>query len=121
MGQSVLRQGVIARLKAAMAFGLRWFAERECVNIPQLECRELKWRHSDDPVNRVCGPRMTQSSLFEGPVDSRNESFGDRVNYPGKLHSLRAVGCLANAHGKDGGDLFLLHQAVPLTAIGLLG
>jgi hypothetical protein len=70
MGQSVLRQGVIARLKAAMTFGLCGFAERESVNIPLPECRELKWRHSDDPVNRVCGPRMTQSSLFEGPVDS---------------------------------------------------
>ena len=43
MGQSVLRQGVIARLKAAMTFGLCGFAERESVNIPLPECRELKW------------------------------------------------------------------------------
>ena len=70
MGQSVLRQGVIARLKAAMALGLCGFAERESVNIPLLECRELKWRHSDDPVDSVHGPRMTQSSLFEGSVVS---------------------------------------------------
>lgn len=42
---SVLRQGVIARLKAATEAlaPLCGCAERECVNIPQPECRELKW------------------------------------------------------------------------------
>ena len=71
MGQSVLRQGVIARLKAATGlFGvLCGYAERECVNIPQLECRELKWQHVDDPDNHMDWPRMTQSPLFEGRVD----------------------------------------------------
>lgn len=123
MGQSVLRQGVIARLKAdtAQLAGMYGLAERECVNIPQPGCRDLKWQHIDDPVYRVHRPRMTQSSLFEGRVDPLNDSLGDRVHYPGKLHFLRAVGCLVDAHGKNRGDLFLLHRAVPLTAIGLLG
>ena len=60
-GQSVLRQGVIAHLKAVMGalVFLCGFAERECVNIPQPECRELKWQHSDDPVDHVHRPRMT--------------------------------------------------------------
>ena len=43
-GQSVLRQGVIARLKAdSDNFGCFFrFAERECMNIPQPGCREMK-------------------------------------------------------------------------------
>ena len=70
-GQSVLRQGVIARLKAdSDYFGSFYrFAERECVNIPQLGCREMKRQRSDDPEDRVHRPRMTPSSLFEGLVD----------------------------------------------------
>ncbi len=70
-GQSVLRQGVIARLKADRDFfgGLYGFAERECVNIPQPGCREMKRQRSDDPGDRDHRPRMTPSSLFEGLVD----------------------------------------------------
>ena len=70
-GQSVLRQGVIARLKADSDYlgSFYRFAERECVNIPQPGCREMKRQRSDDPGDRVCRPRMTQSSLFEGLVD----------------------------------------------------
>ena len=70
-GQSVLRQGVIARLKAdSDSLGCFYrFAERECVNIPQPGCREMKRQRSDDPGDRVCRPRMTPSSLFEGLVD----------------------------------------------------
>ena len=71
MGQSVLRQGVIARLKAATgSFGS---LERDC--------RKGMREHSatsmqgtevvtlNDPVDHVDRPRMTQSSLFEGMVD----------------------------------------------------
>ena len=43
------------------------------------------------------------------------------VSHLGKLHYFCAVGCLVEVHGKNRGDGFLLHQAVPLTAIGLLG
>ena len=70
-GQSVLRQGVIARLKADRDFfgDLYGFAERECVNIPQPGCREMKRQRNDDPGDRVDRPRMTPSSLFEGLVD----------------------------------------------------
>ena len=70
-GQSVLRQGVIARLKAdSDNFGCFYmFAERECVHIPQPGCRGTKRQRSDDPGDRVDRPRMTPSSLSEGLVD----------------------------------------------------
>ena len=70
-GQSVLRQGVIARLKADSDHfgGFYRFAERERVNIPRRGCREMKRQRIDDPGDRVRRPRMTPSSLFEGLVD----------------------------------------------------
>eukprot|EP00661_Eupelagonemidae_sp_cell13_P008704 gene8707-biopygen10674 len=72
----------------------------------------MKRQRSDDPGDRVHRPRMTPSSLFEGLVGAWNASGRDSVYYPGKLHSLRAVGCLVVAPGKPRGDFFLLHRCV---------
>eukprot|EP00661_Eupelagonemidae_sp_cell13_P015513 gene15513-biopygen20191 len=71
-GQSVLRQGVFARLKAdGESFGTFYgFAERECVNNPQPGYREMKRQRSDDPGDRDHRHRMTPLSLFEGLVDA---------------------------------------------------